>query len=374
MATNAQRAKERALKLKQEEDPDYVAPVKEKDTKKLVEAAIKSISKDGGVQFTRKADQSLRQVLPTGHFEFDHIVLGAGGFARGRIHEVFGPPSSGKGTITSQLVAETQRLNPTSDNALIDAECAYDAVYASRLKVDTDNLLIAQPTYGEQALQALLDIVTTGGIRLAIIDSVSALVPLAELNGEMTDAHMGLQARMMGTAMRKLVGIVSKTGTCLVFINQIRATMNTGFGAKSDTSGGKALKFYSSTRTSIDRLANYKEKDEVVGSITKLSNKKNKQARPFLETDANLMFDIPGKQSPGFDSHMSLVECAISKGIWTKDGSNYMLASTAEVIKGKANVRDAIRDNKELRKITTEATLVALGKTPDYVKRTMRWL
>lgn len=372
MATNKARAAEKAKQAALEADENYVKPVVEKDKSKLVEAAIKSIAKDG-VQFTRMKDKAseLRPVNPTGVFAIDHVAIGAGGIPAGRIIEVFGPPSGGKGTLTSQILATTQRLHPRDENAVIDAECSFDHSYASKLGVDTDNLLIAEPTYGEQALQAVIDIISTGGIRVCIVDSVSALVPLAELNGEMTDAHMGLQARMMGMAMRKLTAIVSRTGTSLIFINQIRATMNTGFGAKSDTPGGKSLKFYSSVRMSIDRLANYKEKDVVVGSLTKVHMKKNKCFRPFLEHDCNLMFDMPG-QKPGFDSEMSLVDLALIHGIWTKDGSNYSLPSTTEVIKGRANLRDALRDNKELRLITERATLVALGKSEPYIKRSLR--
>ncbi len=375
MATNKERAITKAKQAKLEEDPDYVAPEKEKDTAKLVEAAIKNIKKDGGVSFVRpgQAANVLRPILPSGIFGVDHDMFGAGGAPRGRIVEVFGPPSGGKGTFTSQLMGNVQRLWPKDENALIDAECALDIPYANALGVDTDRLLVAQPEYGEQALQATLDIITTGGIRLCIVDSVAALVPKAELDGEMTDAHMGLQARMMGQALRKLTGIVSRTGTCLIFINQIRDTMNTGFGAKSDTPGGKALKFYSSVRFSIDRLQAYKEKDTVVGSVTKFSNKKNKTARPFGTSDANLMYSTQGfNHAAGFDGIMSLADYAIEHGVWKKDGANYMLVSTGEVVRGKATLRDYLRDDKTVKKITEEATLAAMGKTPEYIKVAMR--
>lgn len=372
MATNKSRAAAKATKEAQDNDPDYIAPVKEVDARKIVEAAIKSIAKDGCL-FTKMKDKAseLRPVLPTGIFGLDHHVIGSGGFPRGRIVELFGVPSAGKGTLLAQLIANTQRLNPGSDIAYVDAEAAFDHSYAAALGVDTDELLIAEPDYGEQAIQAALDMTSTGVIKLVIIDSVASLVPRAELEGDVGDAHMGLQARLIGQALRKMTGIASKTGTCLVFVNQLRATMNTGFGPKSDTPGGKALKFYSSVRLSVDRLSQYKEKDKEVGSVTKVAAKKNKTFRPFLSMDFNLMFDEPG-QKPGFDGVMSLVDMAIDNKIWVKDGSNYMLASTGEVIRGKASVRDALKDNKELRKITAEATLVALGKTPDYVKRAMR--
>ena len=279
--------------------------------------------------------------------------------------------SAGKGTLLSQLIANTQRLNPKDEIAYIDAECAFDHAYAAKLGVDTDNLLIAEPEYGEQALQACLDVVTTGGIKLAIIDSVASLVPRAELEGEISDAHMGLQASMIGKALRKMTGITSKTGTCIVFVNQLRATMNTGFGAKNDTPGGKALKFFSSLRLAVDRLSQYKERGEEVGSITKIQAKKNKTFRPFLSMDLNLMFDERGQQ-PGFDSHMSLVDLALANAIWIQDGSKYSLPSTSEFITGKANLRDALRDNKELRLITERATLEAMGKSEPYIKRALR--
>jgi len=373
VATNAQRAAAKAKQEKLEASDDYVAPKKEVDTSKLVTAAIASIKKESGVQFSRMKDKAseLRPVLPTGIFGLDHHVIGSGGFPRGRIVELFGPASAGKGTTLSQLIANTQRLNPKDEIAYIDGEAAFDHTYAARLGVNTDNLLIAEPDCGEDALQATLDIISTGGIKLAIIDSVASLVPRAELEGAISDAHMGLQAAMIGKALRKMTVIVSKTGTCLVFVNQLRATMAGGFGPKTDTPGGKGLKFFSSVRLSVDRLQQYKEKEKEVGSVTKITAKKNKTFRPFLSMDFNLMFDENG-QKPGFDSEMSLVDLAIDHSIWVKDGSNYMLKSTAEVVRGRANLRDALRDNKDLRLITEKATLEAMGKQPDYVKRALR--
>jgi len=175
----------------------------------------------------------------------------------------------------------------------------------------------------------------------------------------------------MGKAIRKMTALTSKTGTCVVFVNQLRATMNTGFGAKSDTPGGKALKFFSSVRLSVDRIQNHKERGEVVGAVTKIKTPKNKTYRPKLEMDFNLMYDMPG-QKPGFDSARSLVDLALGNGVWIQEGSKYSLPSTSEVVTGKDNLRDALRDNKELRKITEKATLVAMGKTPEYIKRALR--
>lgn len=373
MATNAQRAKEKAKQAALEADPDYVKPVKEKDTSKLVEAAIKDIAKSSGVQFSRMAEKSkeLRPVLPTGIFGLDHFLIGSGGFPRGRIVELFGVESGGKGTLLSQLIANIQRLSPRDEIAYVDAEAAFDHSYAAKLGVDTDNLLIAEPDAGEDALQAALDMINTGGVKLVAIDSVAALVPRAELEGEVGDQHMGRQAAMMGRALRKMIAATSKTGTGVVFLNQLRATMNTGFGAKNDTPGGRALKFFASLRMSVDRIEAYKERGEVVGAVTLLKTPKNKTYRPKLEMKFNLMYDMPA-QNPGFDNHMSLVDMAIANAIWTQEGSKYSLASTSEVVTGKANLRDALRDNKELRQITERATLEAMGKSPEYIKRSLR--
>jgi recombination protein RecA len=372
MATNKQRAADKAKQATLEADPDYVKPVKEKDTTKLVEAAIKAIAKDG-CTFTRMVDKSkeLRPVLPTGIFGLDHYIIGSGGFPRGRIVELFGIESGGKGTLLSQLIGNIQRLDPKAEIAYVDAECAFDHAYAQKLGVDTDKLLIAEPNHGEEALQAAIDITVTGGIRLVAIDSVAALVPLAELSGEVSDQHMGLQAAMMGRALRKMLAATSKTGTCVVFLNQLRDSMNTGFGAKTVTPGGKALKFFSSLRLSVARIQNYKERGETVGAVTKVAAPKNKTHQPKLEMDINLMHDMPA-QKPGFDNHMSLVDLALTNAIWIQEGSKYTLPSTSEVVTGKANLRDALRDNKELRKITERATLEAMGKTELYIKRSMR--
>ena len=375
MASNAQKRAEKAKQAKLEEDPDYVAPVAETDTKKIVEDAIKSIKKsNGGNTFERLKDKSksLRPVLPTGLFALDHHVLGSGGFPRGRIVELFGSPSSGKSSLATQLIANTQKTQPNLDIAYVDMESAFDHSYAATLGVDTDNLLISEPQYGEQALQQVLDIVETGGISLVIVDSVSNLVPKAELEGEIGDSHMGLLARLMGQSLRKLTGIVSRTNTCLVFINQTRSNMNTGFGAKTDTSGGKALKFYSSVRLSVDRLSAYKEKDTMIGSVTKIKAVKNKTARPFEEFDFNFLYETLGfSHVPGFDGPMSLVELAIQHGVWKQAGPTYTLVSTGEQVKGRVALRDALLSDNTTRLITEEAVLVAMGKQPDYIKRSL---
>jgi recombination protein RecA len=345
---------------------------KEIDNSAIVEATIKK----AGLGFKRIGDDAnvLRPVLPTGIFKLDHYVLGAGGFpggkpGAGRIVEVFGAPSGGKGTITSQLIANTQRLDPRAEIAYVDAECAFDAVYGQKLGVDTDRLLITQPTTGEEGLQAALDIVESGVITLCIIDSVAALVPKAELEGEMTDAHMGLQARMMGQALRKMTATVARTGTCLIFINQTRSNLGVTFGNPTTTPGGKALTFFSSLRLSVDRISQIKEKDINVGNNTKFKAVKNKTAAPFREAQIELYFDLPDSDhQPGFDGVASLTASAIEHGIWKQDGANYTLASTGETVRGKKELANALRSDDAVRRITAEATLVALGKSPEYIK------
>jgi recombination protein RecA len=346
-----------------------------KGTDHIVEDAIKKISKDG-TTFQRVGNMKnvLYPVLRTGLFAVDHHILGVGGFTRGRIVEVYGAPSGGKGTLTTQLIAQTQEDDEDAEVALIDAECAFDPTYANKLRAQTDRLLWAQPTVGEDALQATLDIISTGKIKLAIVDSIAALVPRAELEGEMSDAQMGLQARMMGKALRKLTGIVSKTKTVLIFINQTRDRLGVSFGDPTSTPGGKALKFFASTRLQIDRLSQIKEKDTNVGNVTKLAAKKNKAAAPFREATMNLYFDLPAfpDNPPGFDGVGSLVDLAVQHGIWKQDGAQYTLTSTGEIVKGKGNIVAALRDDLKIRRITEEATLTAMGKTPEYIKERLK--
>jgi recombination protein RecA len=345
-----------------------------KGTDKIVEDAIKKISKEQNTQFIRLGDtkQEMRLVLPTGIFELDHVVIGAGGFPRGRIIEVYGVASGGKGTLLSQLIANTQRLTPKEEIAYVDAEHAFDPTYAAKLGVDTDRLLLAQPDCGEEALQATIDIISTGQVRLAVIDSVAALVPRAELEGSVSDAHMGLQARMLGQALRKLTAITSKTKTAVVFTNQVRANLGVTFGNPNTTPGGKALGFFASLRLSVTRLSQIKKGEVNVGNLTKLKGEKNKTAPPFRETNLDLLFDLPQNYAPGFDRFASLANAAIQQGVWKQEGALYTLASTGEQVRGKDNVRDALKDDAKLCRITTEATLVALGKSPEYISREMK--
>src|SRR5579871_1267554 len=247
------------------------------DRNKAIEAALSSLEKQFGkgsvMRLGSKEAVIPISVISTGSISFD-AATGVGGVPRGRVIEIFGPESSGKTTITLQIIAEAQRSGGLA--AFVDAEHALDPAYARKLGVDVDNLLISQPDYGEQALEIVEALVRSGAIDVLVVDSVAALVPKAELDGEMGDSHMGLQARLMSQALRKLTGTVSKSRTCLIFINQIREKIGVMFGNPETTTGGRALKFYSSVRIDIRRIAAIKEGDAVTGNRTKVKIVKNK--------------------------------------------------------------------------------------------------
>jgi recombination protein RecA len=284
-------------------------------------------------------------VISTGAVSFD-AALGVGGFPRGRVIEIFGPESSGKTTIALQVVAEAQRVGGMA--AFVDAEHALDPIYAKKLGVDVDNLLVSQPDYGEQALEIAEALVRSNAIDVLVVDSVAALVPKAELEGEMGDSHMGLQARLMSQALRKLTGIVSKSHTCLIFINQIREKIGVMFGNPETTTGGRALKFYSSVRIDIRRIAAIKEGDVMIGSRTKVKIVKNKVAAPFRESEFDILY------GEGISREGDLLDLAVVQNIVEKSGSWYSYKGE-RIGQGRENARAFLKENKDsLAKIEAE--------------------
>ena len=276
-------------------------------------------------------------VIPTGAISFD-AALGVGGFPRGRVVEIFGPESSGKTTIALQVVAQAQKTGGMA--AFVDAEHALDPGYAKKLGVDVDNLLVSQPDYGEQALEITEALVRSGAIDVLVVDSVAALVPKAELDGEMGDSHMGLQARLMSQALRKLTGTVSKSRTCLIFINQIREKIGVMFGNPETTTGGRALKFYSSVRVDIRRIAAIKEGDVVTGSRTKVKVVKNKVAAPFREAEFDIMY------GEGISREGDLLDLAVNNNLLEKSGAWYSYKGE-RIGQGRENARQFLKDNPE---------------------------
>ena len=277
-------------------------------------------------------------VISTGALSFD-AALGVGGFPRGRVVEIFGPESSGKTTIALQVIAEAQKAGGMA--AFVDAEHALDPGYAKKLGVDVDNLLVSQPDYGEQALEIAEALVRSGAIDVLVVDSVAALVPKAELDGEMGDSHMGLQARLMSQALRKLTGIISKSRCCLVFINQIREKIGVMFGNPETTTGGRALKFYSSVRIDIRRIAAIKEGDVVIGSRTKVKVVKNKVAAPFREAEFDILY------GEGISREGDLLDLAANNNIVEKSGSWFSYKGE-RIGQGRENARTFLRENKDI--------------------------
>src|SRR6058998_817968 len=293
-------------------------------------------------------------VISTGSISLD-AAMGIGGFPRGRISEIFGPESSGKTTIALQVIAEAQKTGGMA--AFVDAEHALDPAYAKKLGVDVDNLLVSQPDYGEQALEIAEALVRSGAIDVLVVDSVAALVPKAELDGEMGDSHMGLQARLMSQALRKLTGTVSKSRTCLIFINQIREKIGVMFGNPETTTGGKALKFYSSVRIDIRRIGAVKDGDSVVGSRTKVKVVKNKVAAPFREAEFDMLY------GEGISREGDLLDLAVSNNLLEKSGAWYSYKGE-RIGQGRENARQFLKDNGETFAKLEAEVRKHLGITP----------
>ena len=278
-------------------------------------------------------------IISTGSLSFD-TALGIGGMPRGRVIEIFGPESSGKTTLALHIIAEAQKIGGMA--AFVDAEHALDAVYASKLGVDVANLLVSQPDSGEQALEISEMLVRSSTLDVCIVDSVAALVPKAELEGEMGDSHMGLQARLMSQALRKLTGIVSKSKTCLIFINQIREKIGVMFGNPETTTGGRALKFYSSVRVDVRRIAAIKDGDEITGNRTKVKIVKNKVAPPFRQAEFDILYGL------GISKEGDLLDLGVEKGIIEKSGAWYSI-NGERMGQGRENARQFLIDNEVVR-------------------------
>ncbi len=311
----------------------------------------KQFGKGAIMRLGDRIDNAGVQAIPTGCLSFD-AALGVGGFPKGRVVEIFGPESSGKTTIALHAIAQAQKIGGSA--AFIDAEHAMDAKYAKMLGVNTEELLVSQPDNGEQALEISEMLVRSGAIDILVVDSVAALVPRAELEGEMGDSLPGLQARLMSQALRKLTAIVSKSNTCMVFINQMREKIGVMFGNPETTTGGKALKFYSSIRVDIRRIASIKDGDQVVGSRTRVKIVKNKLAPPFREAEFDIMYN------QGISYEGDLVDLAVDKKLIDKSGAWYSYKGE-RLGQGRDNARLFVREHPEVSSTLTEKLKEILG-------------
>jgi recombination protein RecA len=327
----------------------------EKERSRALDLALSQIEKQFGkgsiLRLGSKDAIVPVSVISTGSISLD-AALGVGGFPRGRINEIFGPESSGKTTIALQVVAEAQKAGGIA--AFIDVEHALDPAYARKLGVDVDNLLVSQPDYGEQALEITSHLISSGQIDVLVVDSVAALVPKSELDGEMGDSHMGLQARLMSQALRKLTGSVSKSNTCLIFINQIREKIGVMFGNPETTTGGRALKFYSSVRLDIRRIAAIKDGDAVVGNRTKVKVVKNKVASPFREAEFDIIY------GEGVSKEGDLLDLGVAQSLVEKSGSWFSYKGD-RIGQGRENARQFLKDNPDIRRTIDTDLRKALG-------------
>lgn len=323
---------------------------------KALDLAVEQIQRDHGEgSIMRLSDDPHQEVeaIPTGSLALDN-ALGVGGVPRGRITEIFGPESSGKTTLATHIVAEAQKLGGTC--AFIDAEHAFDPNYAEQLGVDTDELLISQPDTGEQALNITDTLIRSGALDVIAIDSVSALVPQAELEGDMGDTHVGLQARLMSQALRKLAGTINRTKTALIFINQIRMKIGVMFGNPETTSGGRALKFYSSVRMDIRRIGAVKDGQDVVGNRTRVKVKKNKVAPPFQEAEFDLIY------GEGISSLGEIIDLGTEHDILQKRGSWYSYKDET-IAQGRENTKQWLEENPEEREEIKASIREEIGLT-----------
>jgi recombination protein RecA len=325
-----------------------------KERLKAIEMAVGQIEKQfgkGAIMRLGSRGAVQAEAISTGSISID-FALGIGGFPRGRVVEVYGPESSGKTTLTLQVIAEAQKAGGMA--AFVDAEHALDAEYAKKLGVDIDNLLVSQPDNGEQALEIVEVLVRSNSVDVVVVDSVAALVPRAEIDGEMGDAQVGLQARLMSQALRKLTGAVSKSKTCLVFINQLREKIGVMFGSPETTTGGRALKFYSSVRIDIRRIGAIKDGEVVVGGRTRVKVVKNKMAPPFREAEVDMMY------GEGVSREGDLIDLAVERKIIDKSGAWFSFAGE-RLGQGRENVKTFLKEHVDLRQAIEDKVRRELG-------------
>jgi recombination protein RecA len=319
-------------------------PASKADLKAKADLAVAQIKKQFGegsiMRLGETQQMAAVQVIPTGSLSLD-VALGVGGVPRGRVIEIFGPEGSGKTTLAQSIIANAQRTGGIA--AFIDAEHAFDVVYSRKLGVDVDNLLVSQPDTGEQALDIVEVLVRSAAVDVIVIDSVAALTPRAEIEGEMGDSHVGLQARLMSQALRKLAGVVSKTNTCVIFINQIRMKIGVMFGNPETTTGGNALKFYSSVRLDIRRIANLKEGEEIIGNRTKVKVVKNKVAPPFRTAEFDIVY------GEGISFLGDLVDLGVQIGAVDKSGT-WLTFGEEKLGQGRERAKQYLRENPTLVK------------------------
>jgi recombination protein RecA len=326
-----------------------------KERTKAVDLAVVQIEKQFGkgsiMRLGQKNAIAPIESISTGSISIDY-ALGIGGVPRGRVIEIFGPESSGKTTLSLQVIAEAQRAGGLA--AFVDAEHALDAQYAQKLGIDLENLLVSQPDNGEQALEIVEVLVRSNSVDVVVVDSVAALVPKAEIEGEMGDAQMGLQARLMSQALRKLTGVVSKSKTTLIFINQLREKIGVMFGNPETTTGGRALKFYASVRIDIRRIASIKDGDQVIGGRTRVKIVKNKVAPPFREAEFDVMY------GEGISREGDLIDLAVEKRIVEKSGAWFAYGGE-RLGQGRENAKQFLKDNPDVRRVIEERVRRELG-------------
>ena len=326
-----------------------------KERTKAIDIAVSQIEKQFGKGSIMRLGQRNAiapiEAISTGSISIDY-ALGIGGLPRGRVTEIFGPESSGKTTLALQVIAEAQKGGGMA--AFVDAEHALDAQYAQKLGVDLENLLVSQPDNGEQALEIVEVLIRSNSVDVVVVDSVAALVPKAEIEGEMGEAQMGLQARLMSQALRKLTGVVSKSKTTLIFINQLREKIGVMFGNPETTTGGRALKFYASVRIDIRRIASIKDGDQIVGGRTRVKVVKNKVAPPFREAEFDVMY------GEGISREGDLLDLAVEKRIVEKSGA-WFAFSGERLGQGRENAKQFLKDNPDIRQTLEERVRKELG-------------